>query len=78
MEITLPKKRKTEAITHVFCEHAQEEVELTTQIVFPVDIMPDQPPRITSRHCSHFFDCNLQDKSVCTLTLQSLKPKVPD
>lgn len=74
----LGKKRTSEKVSHRYCAHAKSEITLKTKIIFPADIMPDQPPRITSRQCSHYFDCNLLDKEACTYAVQSSKPVLPE
>ncbi|MFH1906775.1 MAG: hypothetical protein ABIL11_05255 [Chloroflexota bacterium] len=40
-----------------YCEHANREVALETQVVYPIDFLPDQPPRVTARRCSHGMIC---------------------
>jgi hypothetical protein len=48
-----------------FCEHADCEVALQVQVVYPADIMPDQPPRVIAHRCSDALTCNLSDKPSC-------------
>ncbi len=47
------------------CPHVGSEVALEAQVIYPADIMPDQPPRITAHRCSHALHCNLVDKPHC-------------
>ena len=68
--------RQTEVVNHRYCAHAQGKVRLKTRFVFPAGIMPDQPARITARHCSHYFDCNLQDKSACTFSVVETRAEI--
>jgi len=49
-----------------YCEHAGHEIALETEVVFPAEQMPDQPPRILARRCSNAIECNLMDKSSCS------------
>lgn len=48
-----------------YCAHAGEEITLQSRYVYANDVMPDQPPRLSNRDCSHLFDCNLQVKDAC-------------
>jgi hypothetical protein len=48
-----------------FCHHVNQEVGLEAQLTYPADIMPDQPPRVTARRCSHAFACNLDNRPSC-------------
>ncbi len=74
----LGKKRTSENVSHRYCAHAKSEVTLSTKIIFPADIMPEQPPRISSRDCSHYFNCNLLDKKACTYAVHTSKPVNPE
>lgn len=69
--------RTTEVITCRYCGHAKEDVTIETRFVYPAEIFPDQPPRIQSRNCSHYLDCNLQDKTVCTFAATSPGTNTP-
>ena len=57
---------KKEVVSKRYCNHASQEISLKTTYVFPADIFPETPPRLNDRSCSHYFDCNLQDKTACT------------
>lgn len=48
-----------------FCAHAGCEVNLEAKVVYPADIMPDQPPRVLAHRCSQALTCNLMDKPGC-------------
>lgn len=52
-----------------FCSHAGCDIEIETVFVDPPEILPDSPPRINQRTCSHFLECNLQDKESCAIVL---------
>lgn len=56
-----------------FCSHANCKVELKTTYIYPSDIMPETPPRINQRSCSHYFTCSLLDKSACTYAVTRTK-----
>lgn len=57
------KKWQTSKIR--YCEHAGREITLDTQVVFPPEHLPDQPPRILAHRCSNGLECNLIEKMVC-------------
>lgn len=50
-----------------FCEHIGQDVAIEKEAVYPAEHLPDQPPRITARRCSHAIECNLIDKPACAL-----------
>jgi hypothetical protein len=58
-------------VTH-FCSHANCDVVLKTTYIYPADIMPETPPRINQRSCSHYFTCSLQDKSACVYAVEEI------
>jgi hypothetical protein len=57
-----------------YCAHANCEVEIETIYVYPADILPDTAPRMNQRTCSHYLQCNLQDKTACTSVINVNKP----
>ena len=48
-----------------YCEHVAQEITLETQVVYPPEHLPDQPPRILARRCSNGLECNQIEKMVC-------------
>jgi len=54
-----------ESIKVQYCQHVSDEVALEVQVVYPADIMPDQPPRVLAHRCSHALICNLKDRPIC-------------
>lgn len=60
-------------VTH-YCTHANCDVVLKTTTIYPSDIMPETPPRIFQRNCSHYFSCSLQDKSACVYAVEQVNP----
>ncbi len=48
-----------------YCEYAGQEVVLATEVVYPGDPLPDQPPRVLAHRCSNAVDCNLIEKALC-------------
>jgi hypothetical protein len=57
--------RNWESIKVKYCHHVNDEVSLEIQVVYPTDIMPDQPPRVLAHRCSHAIKCNLEDRPIC-------------
>ena len=66
------EKRMVEEVVTCNCVHAGADVEVTTVVVYPSDVLPDQPPRIVNRDCSHLTECNLQDKCACPFAVGQL------
>ncbi|NJC97247.1 MAG: hypothetical protein C3F07_14275 [Anaerolineales bacterium] len=48
-----------------YCEHVGHEIALETQVVYPPEELPDQPPRILARRCSNAAECNKMDRMTC-------------
>lgn len=48
-----------------FCERVGHEIRIETQMVFPAEHLPDQPPRILAHRCSSAIECNALNKMVC-------------
>ena len=48
-----------------YCHHADSEVGLEAEVVFPPEQLPDQPPRILAHRCSHGLTCNLDGRPSC-------------
>ena len=48
-----------------YCEHVHLEVSLDAQVIYPADILPDQPPQVVAHRCSHAFACNLEERPSC-------------
>ncbi|MGA2112192.1 MAG: hypothetical protein ABSG98_08600 [Anaerolineales bacterium] len=47
------------------CERVGEVATLEVQLVFPGELLPDQPPRVRSRRCSLALQCNQLDLATC-------------
>jgi hypothetical protein len=54
-----------EVIRVRYCQHAGCEVGLEAEVIYPPDILPDQPARIVAHRCSHAFACNLDNRPSC-------------
>ncbi len=67
------KNRVTETSDKRFCAHANCKVTLKTSYIFPADILPETPPRLHQRQCSHYLVCNLQDKAACTFSVTQVR-----
>jgi hypothetical protein len=48
-----------------YCQHANAEVGLEAQVVYPAEWLPDQQPRVSAHRCSHAFACNLDGRPSC-------------
>lgn len=48
-----------------YCEHVNTKVSLDAQVIYPADILPDQPPHVVGHRCSHAFACNLDERPSC-------------
>lgn len=48
-----------------YCEHVGHEIALESQVVYPPEHLPDQPPRILARRCSNAMECNAMDRMAC-------------
>lgn len=48
-----------------YCHHAQQEVNLEAEMIYPAEFLPDQQPRINAHRCSHAFACNLDGRASC-------------
>jgi len=48
-----------------YCDHADCEVVLEAEVVYPADFLPDQPPRLLSRRCSRGLECNMWKNVTC-------------
>lgn len=49
-----------------YCDRAGEEVSLDTQVVYPAEWLPEQPPRVQAHRCSRALSCNLFNKPACS------------
>lgn len=53
------------AIKSERCEQVGEVVALEAKVVYPADILPDQPPRVLGHRCSMGMVCNQFDRPTC-------------
>ena len=54
-----------QTLKYQYCHHADTEVSLEAEMVFPPEQLPDQPPRIFAHRCSHGLACNLDGRPSC-------------
>lgn len=47
-----------------YCDRVQQVVTIETELIYPADILPDQP-RVVARRCSNAKECNLYEKPTC-------------
>ena len=48
-----------------YCERIGHEIALESEVVYPAEQLPDQPPRLIARRCSNALVCNQIDKPAC-------------
>ncbi|HXF85679.1 MAG TPA: hypothetical protein VNK49_09845 [Anaerolineales bacterium] len=48
-----------------YCERVRHEVALETEVVYPPEHLPDQPPRVIAHRCSNALECNQEDRMSC-------------
>lgn len=66
------EKRTIEKVFTCECKHAGTKVTVSTVLVYPADHIPDTPPHILNRDCSHITECNLHDKCACPFAVGQL------
>jgi len=54
-----------EAVKIRFCEHAGAEVALEAEMVYPIDILSDQPARLLAHRCSRGVECSQNSQPSC-------------
>jgi hypothetical protein len=54
-----------ETVKQQYCHHVCEDVCLEAEVVYPAEWLPDQPPRVLARRCSHGMMCNLDGRPSC-------------
>jgi hypothetical protein len=47
------------------CEHTGDVVQFEAQVIYPADLLPDQPARIAAHRCSNGLACSLDDRPAC-------------
>lgn len=48
-----------------FCDHVNQDVTLESEVVFPAEWLPEQPPRVLAHRCSRAIACNLDNRASC-------------
>jgi hypothetical protein len=51
-----------------YCEHAQEEIAIEVEVIYPAEHLPEQAPRIRARRCSKALECNCLEHPACSLS----------
>ncbi len=57
--------QKWQTIKVRYCEHAGADVAMEAGLLFPADLLPDQPPRVVAHRCSRAIACNLDNRASC-------------
>jgi hypothetical protein len=47
------------------CDHVGHEIAIEAEVVYPSDVLPDQPARVLAHRCSNALECNMIDKATC-------------
>jgi hypothetical protein len=47
-----------------YCEHVKDDVTLESEVLYPIDSLPDSP-RVLAHRCSHGAQCNQMDRAAC-------------
>lgn len=58
-------QKQWQVTNKMFCERVAREIRLETQVVYPADHLPDQPPRVLAHRCSNAIECNKLEKMAC-------------
>jgi hypothetical protein len=48
-----------------FCEHADCDVCLEAEVIYPAEWLPDFPPKVIAHRCSHGILCNFDGRPSC-------------
>lgn len=48
-----------------YCERVGHEITLETEVAYPAEHLPDQPPRVIAHRCSNALECNKIEKMTC-------------
>jgi len=57
-------ERTLETSQVCYCDHIKRNVTLETEVLHPIDFLPD-PPRILSHRCSQSRECNQLASATC-------------
>ena len=57
-------ERSWEVSKVCYCEHVKQEVALESEVLYPMDFLPD-PPRVRSHRCSLGAQCNQFAQPAC-------------
>ncbi len=57
--------RTWQSLKSQYCTHAEEEVFLEAEVVYPAEFLPDQPGRVLAHRCSHGILCNCISSAGC-------------
>jgi hypothetical protein len=47
-----------------YCDRVQQVVTIETEVIYPADVLPDEP-RVIARRCTNSKECNLYEKPAC-------------
>lgn len=58
-------KKVWQTIKVQYCRHAEGEVALEAEVLYPGEHLPDQGPRVVAHRCSKGSACGLMSESAC-------------
>jgi len=59
-------QKKWEVIKVRYCQHVNHKVALQAEVVYPADVLPDQPARILAHRCSEGVRCMITNSQACS------------
>jgi hypothetical protein len=61
----LMAQRTWQTIKVSYCQRIGKEVSFEAEVIYPDDLMPDQPPRVIAHRCEYGVQCNLEGTPSC-------------
>ena len=61
----LMAQRTWQTIKVSYCQRIGKEVSFEAEVIYPDDLMPDQPPRVIAHRCEYGVRCNLEGTPSC-------------
>jgi hypothetical protein len=58
-------EKNWEVLKVCYCQHVNKDVALEAEMVYPAEILPDQPARILAHRCSEGLACNCDGRAAC-------------
>lgn len=58
-------EKKWEKMEQCFCSHADMDVSLEAEVIYPMDYLDGQPPQVGAHRCSNMLLCNQFNQGAC-------------